>query len=69
MPEGQGDQGQGITALNQLDRFHLALEAIERVPGLKEKAGHVIEDLNEHHRYVREYGEDMPDITGWKWQQ
>jgi xylulose-5-phosphate/fructose-6-phosphate phosphoketolase len=60
-----------MTVLNELDRFHLAIEAIERVPGLKEKAAGVIDMLKdrlaEHTRYVREYGEDMPEIRDWKW--
>ncbi len=60
-----------MTVLNELDRFHLAIEAIERVPGLKEKAGPAIdalrEKLAEHHDYVREYGEDMPEIHDWAW--
>ncbi|MBP1846663.1 xylulose-5-phosphate/fructose-6-phosphate phosphoketolase [Rhizobium petrolearium] len=60
-----------MTVLNELDRFHLAIEVIERVPGLKEKAAHVVEalrgKLRDHHRYVREFGEDMPEIRNWKW--
>jgi xylulose-5-phosphate/fructose-6-phosphate phosphoketolase len=60
-----------MTVLNELDRFHLAIEAIERVPGLKEKAAGVIDmlkgKLDEHTRYVREHGEDMPEIQNWKW--
>ena len=60
-----------MTVLNELDRFHLAIEAIERVPGLKEKVPEVVESLRaklvEHHAYVREYGEDMPDVRNWKW--
>ncbi|MGK6312325.1 phosphoketolase family protein [Neorhizobium sp. DT-125] len=60
-----------MTVLNELDRFHLAIEAIERVPGLKEKAAHVVENLRgrlkEHHRYVREHGEDMPEVRNWRW--
>jgi xylulose-5-phosphate/fructose-6-phosphate phosphoketolase len=60
-----------MTVLNELDRFHLAIEAIERVPGLKEKAAGVIDMLKgklaEHTRYVREHGEDMPEIRDWKW--
>ncbi|MDH0367190.1 MULTISPECIES: phosphoketolase family protein [Hyphomicrobiales] len=60
-----------MTVLNQLDRYHLAIEAIERVPGLKEKAGHVVESLcgklQEHFTYVREHGEDMPEIRDWTW--
>jgi xylulose-5-phosphate/fructose-6-phosphate phosphoketolase len=60
-----------MTVLNELDRFHLAIEAIERVPGLKDKAADVIDELrgrlNEHRRYVREHGEDMPEIRDWTW--
>jgi xylulose-5-phosphate/fructose-6-phosphate phosphoketolase len=60
-----------MTVLNKLDRFHLAIEAIERVPGLKEKAGEALAafrgKLAEHHDYVREYGEDMPEVRNWKW--
>ncbi|PDT16426.1 phosphoketolase [Rhizobium sp. J15] len=60
-----------MTVLNQLDRFHLAIEAIERVPGLKEKADEALAALRgklaEHHDYVREHGEDMPEVSEWKW--
>ncbi|MCW0020768.1 phosphoketolase [Rhizobium sp. BT-226] len=60
-----------MTVLNELDRFHLAIEAIERVPGLKEKAGKALAafhgKLAEHHDYVREYGEDMPEVRNWTW--
>ncbi|MGO7593846.1 phosphoketolase family protein [Rhizobium leguminosarum] len=60
-----------MTVLNELDRFHLAIEAIERVPGLKEKAGDALAafrgKLAEHHDYVREYGEDMPEVRNWTW--
>jgi xylulose-5-phosphate/fructose-6-phosphate phosphoketolase len=60
-----------MTVLNELDRFHLAIEAIERVPGLKEKSAGVVamlkDKLAEHTRYVREHGEDLPEIRNWKW--
>ncbi|WP_434733114.1 phosphoketolase family protein [Rhizobium sp. YTUHZ044] len=60
-----------MTVLNQLDRYHLAIEAIERVPGLKEKAKDALAafhgKLAEHHDYVREYGEDMPEVRDWTW--
>ncbi|WP_137134332.1 phosphoketolase family protein [Rhizobium sp. FKY42] len=60
-----------MTVLNKLDRFHLAIEAIERVAGLKEKATGVVamlkDKLAEHTRYVRENGEDMPEIKNWRW--
>jgi len=60
-----------MTVLNKLDRFHLAIAAIERVAGLKEKATGVVamlkDKLAEHTRYVRENGEDMPEIKNWRW--
>jgi xylulose-5-phosphate/fructose-6-phosphate phosphoketolase len=60
-----------MVVLNQLDRFHLAIEAIERVPGLDIAAAHVKQQfrdaLIEHSRYVREHGEDMPQIRDWVW--
>jgi xylulose-5-phosphate/fructose-6-phosphate phosphoketolase len=60
-----------MVVLNQLDRFHLAIEAIERVPGLGVAAAHVKQKfrdaLIEHTRYVREHGEDMPQIRDWVW--
>ena len=60
-----------MVVLNELDRYHLAIEAIERVPGLVTKAAHVKQQfrdaLIEHARYVREHGEDMPQIRDWVW--
>lgn len=60
-----------MTVLNELDRFNLAIEVIERVPGLKEKAAHLAEavrgKLEDHHRYIREFGEGMPEIRNWRW--
>ncbi|MGY3691655.1 xylulose-5-phosphate/fructose-6-phosphate phosphoketolase [Bradyrhizobium sp. USDA 3240] len=60
-----------MVVLNGLDRFHLAIEAIERVPGLDIAAAHVKQQLRdvliEHTRYVREHGEDMPQIRDWVW--
>ncbi|TIX81356.1 MAG: phosphoketolase, partial [Mesorhizobium sp.] len=60
-----------MVVLNELDRFHLALAAIERVPGLAERAKNLAAELHgklaEHKAYVREYGEDMPEIQKWNW--
>jgi xylulose-5-phosphate/fructose-6-phosphate phosphoketolase len=60
-----------MVVLNELDRFHLAIEAIERVPGLGTAGARAREQfkdkLAEHRRYVREYGEDMPEIRNWSW--
>jgi xylulose-5-phosphate/fructose-6-phosphate phosphoketolase len=60
-----------MVVLNQLDRFHLAIEVIERVPGLVSRAAHARQlfrdKLLEHKRYIDQHGEDMPEIQGWRW--
>ena len=60
-----------MAVLNELDRFHLAMEAMARVPGLADSAAHVIrhlqEKLTEHALYVRENGQDMPEVRNWRW--
>ena len=60
-----------MTVLNKLDRFHLAMDVIERVPGLDSKAAHVKQHLRdkliEHRNYVSRHGEDMPEIQNWIW--
>ena len=60
-----------MTVLNQLDRFHLALAAIERVERLRDPAAHLSQHLRdrlqEHRVYVREHGEDLPEIRDWRW--
>ena len=60
-----------MTVLNQLDRFSLANDAIDRVPGLAARAAHVRQDIRDrlfnHRRYVREHGDDMPEIRDWVW--
>jgi xylulose-5-phosphate/fructose-6-phosphate phosphoketolase len=60
-----------MTVINEIDRFHLAIAAIRNVPWLDEKGAEVIARLyarlDEHTHYVREHGEDMPQITSWQW--
>jgi len=60
-----------MVVLNELDRFHLAIEAIERVPGLAVSAAAVKQRFQDkliaHKRYVCEHGEDMPEIREWSW--
>ncbi len=62
-----------MTVLNELDRFHLADDAIARVAGIRERAAHVRQMLRdklvEHHRYIIEHGEDLPEIRDWRWPQ
>ena len=64
-----------MVVLNDMDRFHLAQDVIDRVidrlPGLGARATiltHFIRDkLIEHKQYIRQYGEDMPEILEWTW--
>lgn len=60
-----------MVVLNELDRFHLAKDVIDRVPGLSpstDTLAQIISDKLIHHkRYIRQHGEDMPEIRDWKW--
>jgi xylulose-5-phosphate/fructose-6-phosphate phosphoketolase len=60
-----------MTVLNDLDRFHLASDVIDRVPRLRDAAGHqkqmLRDKLIEHRLYVHEYGDDMPEVKDWQW--
>ena len=60
-----------MVVLNQLDRYHLASDVIDRVPGLGSRAAHVKQDLRdkllEHKTYIHKRGEDMPEISNWRW--
>ena len=60
-----------MTVLNELDRFHLVEAVIDFVPGLGERVAHLRQRLRdklvEHREYIREHGDDMPEIKGWKW--
>ncbi len=59
------------TVLNHLDRFHLVLDVIKRLPQLGEKGVNLKQKmenkLEEHTKYVHTNGEDMPEIRNWKW--
>ena len=60
-----------MVMLNDLDRFHLAIDVIDRVPGLAARAAHVRQELEEERlrcrAWTREHGEDRPDVRGWTW--
>jgi xylulose-5-phosphate/fructose-6-phosphate phosphoketolase len=60
-----------MVMLNDLDRFHLAIDVIDRVPGLTGSAGPLRQELEDRRlrarAYTREHGEDDPEISGWTW--
>ena len=62
-----------MTVLNDLDRFHLVQDVVNRIPGLGEKGTKLkqlmIDKLIEHKQYIDTYGQDMPEILNWKWNQ
>ncbi len=60
-----------MVMLNDLDRYHLVIDTIDRVPGLAEHAAHLRQHMTDerlrHRAYTREHGEDPPDVTEWRW--
>ncbi|MGF2034675.1 MAG: phosphoketolase family protein [Nostoc sp. CmiVER01] len=60
-----------MVVLNELDRFHLVMDVIDRVPKLGYRAAYVKQQLQdkliEHKHYIEKYGDDMPEIRDWKW--
>jgi len=60
-----------MVVMNEVDRFHLAMDAIDRVPRLKDQAVYLKQALHnkliDHKQYISTYGEDMPEIQNWKW--
>ncbi|NTV05397.1 MAG: phosphoketolase family protein [Chlorobiaceae bacterium] len=60
-----------MVVMNDLDRFHLVADVVERVPRLRQRAAyvkqHVRDKLIAHKEYIRQYGEDMPEIRNWQW--
>ena len=60
-----------MVMLNDLDRFHLVIDVIDRVPGLAERAAHLRQDMVDRRwaarAWTREHGEDDPEIRDWTW--
>ncbi|HTF16281.1 MAG TPA: phosphoketolase family protein [Burkholderiales bacterium] len=61
-----------MTVLNDLDRFHLVMDAIDRLPQTGDKGAHLKRQLQdkliEHRQYIDKHGEDLPEIRKWKWE-
>jgi xylulose-5-phosphate/fructose-6-phosphate phosphoketolase len=60
-----------MTVLNEVDRLHLAMDVIDRVPRLQTMAAHQKQKLRnkliEHKLYISKYGQDLPEIQNWQW--
>ena len=75
---GRGYKEEGTTTtpfdmvvMNDMDRFHLVMDVIDRVPGLSDRASDVrramVDKRAEHKRYIAVHGEDLPEIIAWRW--
>ncbi|GAA3764649.1 phosphoketolase family protein [Micromonospora maritima] len=60
-----------MVMLNDLDRFHLVIDVIDRVPGLRSRAAHLRQEMVDARQacrdYTREHGEDDPRVAEWRW--
>jgi xylulose-5-phosphate/fructose-6-phosphate phosphoketolase len=60
-----------MVVLNDLDRFHLVEDVVDRVPHLGPNAAYakqaIRDKLIEHRQYIEQHGEDEPETTGWRW--
>ena len=60
-----------MVVLNDLDRFHLVSDVMDRVPKMRARAPHIKQAMRdrlvEHKEYIERHGEDMPEIRDWKW--
>jgi xylulose-5-phosphate/fructose-6-phosphate phosphoketolase len=71
MEEGRTTTPFDMRVLNQISRFHLCMNALQRVERIGAKAGAVIDKFEErlaaHREYIKEHDQDMPEIRDWKW--
>ena len=61
-----------MTVLNEMDRFHLVMDVIARLPQLGQRAAYLKQEMEDtlirHRAYIRDQGIDMPEILNWKWE-
>ena len=62
-----------MVVLNDMDRYHLVMDVIDRVPSLGYRAAHLRQrmrdKLTEHAQYIRDHGQDMPEVREWQWRR
>jgi xylulose-5-phosphate/fructose-6-phosphate phosphoketolase len=60
-----------MVVMNDMDRFHLVMDVIDRVPGLSRKAAwlrqQMVDTRSRHRAWTREHGEDLPEVRDWAW--
>jgi xylulose-5-phosphate/fructose-6-phosphate phosphoketolase len=60
-----------MVVMNEMDRFHLAIDFVDRVPGLKTRSAyfkqHLRDKLLQHKQYTHEHGDDLPEVRDWTW--
>ncbi len=61
-----------MAVLNDLDRFHLVMDSLDRLPQLGDSRSYLKQDmmdkLIEHKNYIRRYGQDLPEVRNWMWE-
>ncbi len=62
-----------VRVQNDIDRFHLVIEALKNLPKLGNRGGYLYQKMRnklvEHKQYIHEYGEDLPEVAGWKFER
>ena len=60
-----------MAVLNDIDRYHFAIDAIERLSSIGPRAAYLVQELREklveHKAYIRKHGQDMPEVLSWRW--
>jgi xylulose-5-phosphate/fructose-6-phosphate phosphoketolase len=60
-----------MVVMNDMDRYHLVMDVIDRVPGLARRAATVRQEMVDrrarHREHVRRTGEDLPEVRDWRW--
>lgn len=60
-----------MTVLNQMDRFSLVIDTLDRLPQLKDRGAYLKQEMEDklvqHKNYIRANGEDLPEVRNWKW--